>query len=250
MMIKKNHNSHEFALHYPELSAQSKSHARLSITDQALLVRIAHVLRFKVGQTLCFFDRAGHASFTITAMSKKQIEGTLSSYKKNSTYEPRIAVWLPLLKKEALEQALYAAVESGAQEVQLVITDKVQRKWGGQKELDRLEKIAIAAAEQSKNFSIPIIIQPAALQELCKSTSTSLRIFFDPEGEPASSILCGSGEPQSVIVLVGPEGDLTREEKELVRSVSFHFCKLTPTILRACSAAALAVGMVRSLLTH
>jgi 16S rRNA U1498 N3-methylase RsmE len=52
----------------------------------------------------------------------------------------------------------------------------------------------------------------------------------------------------NILLLVGPEGDLTLEEKEIVRANKFIFCALTPTIMRAVQATGLAAGFVRSLL--
>ena len=47
------------------------------------------------------------------------------------------------------------------------------------------------------------------------------------------------------MLLIGPEGDLALQEKELVAG-KMQFCALTPTILRASQAAALSIGIVRS----
>ena len=49
-------------------------------------------------------------------------------------------------------------------------------------------------------------------------------------------------------MLVGPEGDLTHEEKQFVDDHGFIFCKLTPTIMRAHQAVAVGLGVLRSML--
>ena len=45
---------------------------------------------------------------------------------------------------------------------------------------------------------------------------------------------------------VGPEGDLTQEEKDYLKQQGFVFCRLTPTVLRARQAVALGLGILRS----
>jgi RsmE family RNA methyltransferase len=52
----------------------------------------------------------------------------------------------------------------------------------------------------------------------------------------------------ATVLFVGPEGDLTDQEKVLLKQNGFIFCALTPTILRACEAIALGAGVVRSIL--
>ena len=47
---------------------------------------------------------------------------------------------------------------------------------------------------------------------------------------------------------VGPEGDLTLEEKAYLKQLGFVFCALTPTVLRAQQAVALGLGVLRSYL--
>ena len=48
--------------------------------------------------------------------------------------------------------------------------------------------------------------------------------------------------------MIGPEADLSTEEKNLLLKEYFSFVKLTPTVLRAYQAAGIALGIFRSLL--
>jgi len=48
--------------------------------------------------------------------------------------------------------------------------------------------------------------------------------------------------------MIGPEGDLTAQEKELLKERGVQFLRLTPTILRAQQAVVVAMGIFRSLL--
>ena len=83
-----------------------------------------------------------------------------------------------------------------------------------------------------------------------KYNSYSSKLFFDPQGAHFFDIMqrLHSDQPKEVLLLVGPEGDLTSQEKEVVRANNFIFCALTPTIIRAVQATGLAVGFIRSLL--
>ena len=61
--------------------------------------------------------------------------------KYNTILQPHITVLLPLLKRDDLDTVLYSLVEMGVNTIQLMITKKVQRKWGKEKEYDRLQRV-------------------------------------------------------------------------------------------------------------
>jgi 16S rRNA (uracil1498-N3)-methyltransferase len=159
---------------------------------------------------------------------------------------------LPLLKKDDFETALYSLVELGTTTIQLIATQKTQRSWAGEKELDRCQRIMIAAAEQSKNFIIPTLIPPIHLTEYLKKITENEhpKIYFDPQGSAGLALLNNLAQQKAkhYMLMVGPEGDLTQSEKELLQAKSFYFCQLTPTVLRSVSAVILGAGIMRTLM--
>jgi len=50
---------------------------------------------------------------------------------------------------------------------------------------------------------------------------------------------------KTIMLVVGPEGDLTVDEKKLLSSAHYTACSLTPTVLRSEEAATLAAGIIR-----
>src|SRR5581483_3691390 len=126
---------------------------------------------------------------------------------------------LPILKKDDFETALYSLVELGANAVQFITTEKVQRSLYGEKEYERCKRIMISAAEQSKNFAVPELFLPISLPEYVARISPLKipKIYFDVDGtsvlECAQSVI--AEKPQEIILMVGPEGDLTSNEKQL-----------------------------------
>lgn len=242
--------SHQFALFYANLSESIKNLRSDSflITQDELVTRITKVLRLQKGEVITLFDQHLHAQLEITDSTKKNIQTTLLEKKANPIFRPPVHFLLPLLKKDAFESALYAMTEMGVQEIQLVLTEKSRKDWYPKDE-QRAQKIIIAAAEQSKNFTFPHIHPPVSLTTaLQQISSTSHKLFFDPQGIKASEYLESLTKSKDFTLLIGPEGDLTMAEKELVKKADFAFCALTPTILRACQAAALSAGIIRSYL--
>ncbi len=253
--MKNQHQSekHLFALHHADLSdeiAGARIGAEISIADSDLTHRIVSILRVEVGESLILFDRNMHAIVSLlSSVKNKLVKVTLQEKNKNSFYSPEIIFLLPVLKKESLETALYSLAEMGVTKIQLVHTQKSQQRWEP-REMERAQKIIIAAAEQSKNFGYPQLIAAKPLSAVIKQLSSeSNKLFFDPAGSCLDKQLDQlKANSNSIILAIGPEGDLTGEEKELLKKADFSFTALTPTILRASQAAAVAAGIIRSYL--
>ena len=244
---------HQFALYASTITSlvSALTHGQsFTITDSDLIHRMITILRLTVGESLVLFDQKTQAKVTITnTVKNKSVQVTLDGKQSNHSYQPQLTFLLPLLKKEALETALYSLTEVGVNQIQLLTTQKSQQKWTP-KEHERAHKIIIAAAEQSKNFAFPALLAPISIAQLPASKDHEHKLFFDPAGKTLASCLQNIQELKSgnIILAIGPEGDLTVEEKEKMKAAGFIFCSLTPTILRACQAAALSAGVIRSII--
>lgn len=249
-----NSQKHQFSLYVPGLSSLTAGLSKdqlFTLADPDLVHRIMVILRLAIGESLLIFDQKVQVMVIINAAQKnKLIQLKIESKKSNQVFQPDIVFLLPLLKKESLEAALYSLTEIGVSKIHLAITQKSQQRWTP-KEQERAQKIIIAAAEQSKNFAFPQLFSPLALDELCAQLEpASFKIFFDPAGRRLSECLeLVQHAPKQITLAIGPEGDLTEEEKELMHRRGFTFCALTPTVLRACQAAALSTGIFRSIIS-
>lgn len=229
-MISKNHL---FALWHPTLSAELHiKSTEITIKDKELISRIIHILRLTAGEQCILFDATKQITATIVMITSKIITMTYTMVSYNQPYTPTITALLPLLKKDDLSTAVTQLTAIGISKIQLIMTEKVQRSWGGTAEYERLQRVIIAAAEQSKNFALPVLVEPIPLREAI--TGHAAIICGDPDGTPYQTIL--SNLPASLdacAILVGPEGDFTDHEKEYLKKADVQFCSLTPTILRS-----------------
>jgi 16S rRNA (uracil1498-N3)-methyltransferase len=250
MMQSKIDTAHAFALYYPLLSSvDSSGNVKLFIEDQEYIHRIATVLRLDAGDTILLFDRLRNCSATIVFVSKKRIEVHVANIKNNVILSPEITILLPLLKRDAFEQALYACVELGATSVQLIITDKMQKNWQGKKDYERAQAIMIAAAEQSKNFALPQLLEPLDLAVAVAhyDSGTHTKLLFAVHGDSLLGVVTKlSSQQKSLVLAVGPEGDFTQQEYALLAQHTFQAVKLTPTVLRSFQALVVGLGAIRS----
>ena len=175
----------------------------------------------------------------------------MQSKQLTTALRPTVTFLLPLLKRDDFEGALYSLAEIGVNSIQLVATHKTHTSWSDERDGERARRILIAAAEQSKNYAMPELKAPVALDKALQAMNMtdSTKIFFDPLGESFFAVMSAlhGNQPDHIVLLIGPEGDLTAQEKEMVHQKGFIFCALTPTIVRAVQAAALGAGLVRSL---
>jgi 16S rRNA (uracil1498-N3)-methyltransferase len=247
--VKNKTTKHHFALHVTQLPQQAVG-ATVQIDDKVVAHRVHRVMRLTPGDQVTLFD-SKHAceGVLVENADKHKVVIKVIADVAHKVLTPAITFLLPVLKKEALERALYAAVELGAQHVYLVITEKIHRQWIGTRELERLHAVMIAAAEQSKQFVLPKLHAPKMLQELeATFVADAYKIHFDPEGLPLFDVLTHihAQKPEQIILTCGPEGDFTPAEKQLLKDHSFVACKLTPTVLRAYQALVVGLGAVRS----
>lgn len=242
----KNTRAHQFALWHGTLSSEKIVNGQqYKVIHKDLITRITSVLRLRVGETFILFDRACHVFLKISSLESKCIVTIVSSIDSNAHYTPCITALLPVLKKDDLSTAVYDLTAVGVSVIQLILTDTVQRVWGGQQEYERLERVMIAAAEQSKNFSVPILREPVPLVSEIMQYKTLL--WGDPFGTPFQ--LAMANLPVSLeqcAVLVGPESDFTFSEREALKRAGCIGCSLTPTILRAHLALTIMAASMRS----
>jgi len=108
--------------------------------------------------------------------------------------------------------------------------------------LDRLESIAIEAAEQCGRTRLPEIAEPVTLQRFLADRDADRTLYFADEvrdGEPAAKAL----NDGPALILTGPEGGFTDQERRAIRAADKAVAiSLGPRILRAETAALAALA--------
>lgn len=110
---------------------------------------------------------------------------------------------------------------------------------------ERWRQIALAAAKQSGRSVVPEVAEPipfAAVLEL----PAAARVLFAEDGD--TDALSGElfGGLPSLVAVVGPEGGFTAAEFAAARAAGCHLAGLGPRILRAETAAIVAVVMCQT----
>ncbi len=255
MNRKLSSSAHQFAFFYQTLPARYLKNDSFTITDVELIGRMTHIVRLGIGDTALLFNGIHCYELCIETVDRKAMRVRVVNVFAQKTVQPSVGILLPVLKKSALEEAIYGCVESGISNIQLVMTQKSNHSYHHAKEKERLQRIVIAACEQAKQFTIPEIRTPLPLPQallLHKVTPVQTLLFADPEGTPFFEVLTSlhankqKNKTKHIDFLVGPEGSLTPEETRLVYEYGALGVRLTPTILRAQQAAVVLAGALVS----
>ncbi len=206
--------------------------ARIAL-DAAQANYLGNVLRLKEGaELLVFDDSTGEWLARIAEAGRKHM--TLAVERKTRELEAVPDVWLAFapVKRAQTDWLVEKATELGAARLIPVMT---RRTVAERVKLERLEAIAIEAAEQCGRTILPGISEPASLKELLERDIARTLYFADESGgEPVADAF----KPGPALILTGPEGGFTDEERALIRAAPGAVAvSLGPRILRAETAA-------------
>ena len=245
MQNKKSQSHHEFAFYYADLSKILFTDIDIAIVCDDLYHRFKHVVRMQQDDTCIIFNQKERVTFMFAKLEgKNRVLGTWQNRQQNEKLTPEITFILPMLKIDALSDAIYSCAEVGITNIQLVTTHKTQTPYS-EKLFDKLHRVAVAAAEQSKMYAFPTILPPVKLADLLATEVPGHKYHFDVTGVPFASWYKPVQADQQYHLLVGPEGDLTDDEKALVKKAGFQSCLLTATVLRSVRSISLVSGLFR-----
>jgi 16S rRNA (uracil1498-N3)-methyltransferase len=210
------------------------------------------VLRMKRGEKLVLFNGRGRE---VTAEIVDLDSGEIRLRKLHEAETPplrcRIVLGQAIPKGKNMELIVQKAVEIGAAEIAPIISDRtlvqVDSESAAQKQA-KWQQIAIEAAKQCGQNWLPRVHAPRKLAEFfdatVPNTGFDLRLIgsLQPDAQRLKKILADySSEhperPQSVLMLIGPEGDFTPAELALARRHGCRPITLGPIILRVETAA-------------
>ncbi len=204
------------------------------------------VLRHKVGDIICVIDGMGtRAIGKIEAAHAKQCAVSLSQKEtvaKNRNYYLHIAI-APTKNIERIEWFVEKAVEMGIDEISFIRCKNSERTVVKD---ERILKVAESAVKQSKQAYLPKMNSLVEYKDFIKNSTADVKLIAHCEENKKQPINSAVSKGKSHIVLIGPEGDFTKEEIELALASQYQATSLGENRLRTetaglYTAAALAV---------
>lgn len=222
-------------------------HAEISGEDARHLSR---VLRAEPGQRYEISDNQNvYLAEIETARKEHVIFRTLE--KLQATAPPvRTVLFAALIKVDRFEWLVEKATELGVAEIVPVDTARSERglERAAHKRVERWRRIALEASQQARRAVLPVISEPAGLNEvLGRATMYRYALDENPGTPPLSDALPTSHDASDVVaILIGPEGGWTVEERESFMAAGWTGVTLGPLILRAETAALAALAVINS----
>jgi 16S rRNA (uracil1498-N3)-methyltransferase len=195
---------------------------------------LGNVMRLGAGSELLIFDgRSGEWLARIHDAAKRRM--TIIVERQTRPAESTPDVWLAFapVKRTQTDWLVEKATELGASRLIPVITARTNTD---RVKLERLEAIAIEAAEQCGRTLLPEIGEPVRLDRLLGDRDSARRLYFADEsgGEAVTEAIV----PGPAMILIGPEGGFTEDERSSIRGTAGAVAiSLGPRILRAETAA-------------
>lgn len=211
---------------------------------------LARVARMKAGETVEISDGVEAWTAVAESIDPRQVVFTTIELLPAPPALARLELHLALIKLPRFEWAVEKATELG---VSAIVPVAAERSDGGlikgtAKRIERWQRIAEEAAQQSRRLGPPAIEAPMGLRAALARPAAA-RVFVDFAGvEPSGGMLAAASGVGAVAVLVGPEGGWTEEERSLARAAGAAPIALGSDVLRSETAAAAALSIIGHLL--
>ena len=206
---------------------------------------IVRVLRMREGDTFCVTNGKGSLfDAELIDAHPKRAMANLSNRRDgydNRAFKLSIAI-APTKLNERTEWFLEKATEIGIDEIKLFASYHSERRVVN---VDRFKKIVVAAMKQSVKSNMPIIEEMQTFENLVRQDFSGQK-FIAWIDEEVKDQLCNLYDKGSdVLVLIGPEGDFSKDEVELAKANGFVPVSLGEARLRTETAAIVACHTIQ-----
>jgi len=208
---------------------------------------LKNVMRLTEGDNVFLFNsKDGEFKGEIISSDKKNTKVKLISKIDNINKLGKISLIFSLIKSSKLDYLIQKCTEVGVKSFIPVISEKSVAK---NLNIKRTEKIIKESCEQSNQLFLPVIHEVEKLEKKLKSFDKNSIIFFADINSPDEKIdeLLKNNKNREFYLLVGPEGDFSLKERDLLKSMSNCIpISLGQNILRSETAAVTGLAILNS----
>lgn len=205
---------------------------------------IVQVLRLKKGQELQLTNGKGQTFLAALSIDhKKAAEVNILSMAETPYPMPQITIAISLIKnKNRFEWFLEKATEIGIQRIIPMICERTEKEYFRH---ERLNSILISAMLQSQQSWLPLLTEPLPFSAALNMDIPN-RFIAHCHNEKMKPFVSNVTQPGNKIILIGPEGDFTKQEIDLASEYNFIPVSLGDTRLRTETAGMVACVLLNS----
>ncbi|MDQ2076568.1 16S rRNA (uracil(1498)-N(3))-methyltransferase [Marinimicrobium sp. ABcell2] len=208
---------------------------------------IGRVLRMQPGRELTLFNgTGGEFQARVKQVEKRSVTVQVEAYTPDNRESPlSLELAIGLSRGERMDWVLQKATELGVTRIKPLLTERTEVKLSGErleKKFNHWRQIIISACEQCQRNLVPELAPPQKLEEWLSSNRNALSLVLhhrDSRGLPEGQA------PESVALLVGPEGGLSEPEIAQAREAGCAPLTLGPRVLRTETAPVAAISLVQ-----
>jgi len=207
----------------------------------------AKVLRLKSGEEVLLCDGAGRECLCVVeeGLQLQVLE------RRASATEPMVSatLYMAFPKADKLEHVIQKATELGADRIVAFPSARCVSRPDSKslpKKLERWEKIALSAAQQSGRGKIPeVLVLNSYTEALAEAANADTAILLYENEQATTLKMALEAHPfASVSLISGPEGGLEEKEVEQALQAGISVCTLGKRILRCETAPLCALSAV------
>jgi 16S rRNA (uracil1498-N3)-methyltransferase len=222
----------------------------LAVVDGDAGFHAATVRRIRRGETLILGDGAGGlARCAVEESGRDGLQARVVDRWQIPPVQPPVTVVQALPKTERSELAIELATEAGADSFVAWRAARCVARWEGsraEKGLRRWRAVARAAAQQSRRAHIPsvdgVLTTASLSQRISDAVASGASVLALHESAGAHLTDLPLAQAKAVMLVVGPEGGIARDELAALTDAGAVAVRLGPTVLRTSTAAAVALG--------
>lgn len=209
----------------------------------------AKVLRLKEGEQVLVCDGEGQEALCAVLDPKAFNLQVLERRASETEAKVKVSIYMAFSKGDKLEHVIQKATELGAYEIVAFPSARCVSRPDDKslkKKLERWQKIAASAAEQSGRGRIPeVVVLSSFAAALERGAKADLPVmFYENEASTTLHMALSSGEFVSASLLTGPEGGLEEKEVRQAMDAGWKVCTLGKRILRCETAPLCALSAV------
>jgi 16S rRNA (uracil1498-N3)-methyltransferase len=208
---------------------------------------LTNVMRLREGGNLFIFNsKSGEFKAEIISFDKKNVKVKLISKIENIKKPGKISLIFSLIKSSKLDYLIQKCTEIGVKCFIPIISEKSVVK---NLNIKRAKKIIKESCEQSNQLYLPDIHEVQRLEKKLKSIHKNSIIFFADINSSNKKIseVVRNGKNHEFYLLIGPEGDFSLKERELLNNTSNCIpFSLGQNILRSETAAVVGLTLLNS----
>ncbi len=201
------------------------------------------VMRVAVGDAVELFDGVGGLATGCVSQIGRRVEIEVQHRHRAERSQPVIDLAVALPKGDRAAMLVEKAAELGADRLIPLITRRSVVEPGEGK-IERFGRITVEAAKQCGRAWLMQIAPTAPFEQLVKASDHDKKLIADTGAAMGMTPMTGE-PPGKILVLIGPEGGWTQDERQLAARHGFVPWCLGPYVMRIETAAIAAVAILR-----